>query len=267
MNAIIYPMKVHAVKLEYRRLELERMPHGYFTDWRGKSTVVVTYDPERPEISSRHTRRLRVTSKHGKIYTDRINLYIKKKAEYEDLLNSWRAMYSFEPPGVRFPIKQYSDPHGMNNGYFSRQAEHCGYYESQTPTVSDHGDLKSKNELFGSDLLKLMDIPFKYETEIYLKAIDQTINPDYLVNFYEIDRCAYLELLGMNDKADYSLRSATKITGFSKDIYRPGREVIYVHVYDKYNFDREYFVSQVLSAYNDMIPDDALEWEPLRQVV
>ena len=267
MNSIIYPMKVHAVKLEYRRLELQRIPHGYFTDWRGKSTVVVTYDPERPEVSSKRPRRLRVTSKRGKQYVEKINLYIKKKAEYEDLLNRWNAMYSFSPPGVKFPIKQYSDPHGMNNDYFSRQAERCGYYEPKIPTVSDHGDLKSKNELFGADLLKMMDIPFKYETEIYLKAIDDTINPDYLVNFYEIDRCSYLEILGMNDRVDYSLRSATKITGFSKEMYRPGREVIYVHVYDKFNFDREYFVSQVLSAYNDMIPDDALMWESAGMVI
>ena len=28
MNNIIFPMKVHAVKLEYRRLKLEGMPHG-----------------------------------------------------------------------------------------------------------------------------------------------------------------------------------------------------------------------------------------------
>ena len=52
-----------------------------------------------------------------------------------------------------------------------------------------------------------------------------------------------------------------KITGFSKELYRPGKEVIYVFVYDKQNFDRDYFVSQVLTAFNDMIPDDALIWE------
>ncbi len=43
--------------------------------------------------------------------------------------------------------------------------------------------------------------------------------------------------------------------------YRPGREVIYVLVYDKNNFDREYFISQVMTAFNDMIPDSALQWE------
>ena len=53
----------------------------------------------------------------------------------------------------------------------------------------------------------------------------------------------------------------TKITGFCKDLYRPGKEVIYVHIYDKQNFDRDYFVSQVLSAFNDMIPDNALLWD------
>jgi hypothetical protein len=117
----------------------------------------------------------------------------------------------------------------------------------------------------GADLLKFMGIPFKYETEIYLEGIDETINPDCLVNFYEIDRCAYLEILGMNDKVGYSMKTVTKMNGFSLGKYRPGREVIYVLLYDKANFDRDYFVSQVMTAFNDMIPDDALVWESCQQ--
>ena len=261
MNRIVYPMKVHAVKLEYRRLELEKIPHGYFTVRDGRSYVVVTFDPSRPNLNSRSQRRLLTSTKRGKEYSESINTYLKKKAEYEQLLAGWKSTYCFAPPRIRFPIKQYSDPHKMNNEYFNNQPDRCGTYEPKNPTVSDHGNLKSKNELFGADLLKLMGIPFKYETEIYLQSIEETINPDYLINFYEIDRCAYLEVLGMNDKADYSLRTATKITGFSRDLYRPGKEVIYVHIYDKQNFDREYFVSQVLTAFNDMIPDDALVWD------
>lgn len=267
MNAILFPMKVHAVKLEYRRLALEKMPHGYFSDWRGKKTVFITYDPEMPKANTRRARRLSLFSKRGKLYSEKINEYLHLKAEYDSLLTSWKAMYSFAPPRVKFPIKQFSDPHKMNNEFFEQAADRCGSYVPDNPTVSDHGDLKSKNELMGADLLKLMDIPFKYETEVYLPAVDETINPDYLVNFYEIDRCAYLEILGMNDKVDYTLRTATKVTGFSKELYRPGREVIYVHVYDRKNFDRDYFVSQVLSAFNDMIPDSALDWEPVSQVV
>lgn len=111
-----------------------------------------------------------------------------------------------------------------------------------------------------ADLLKRMDIPFKYETSIYLKEIEENINPDYLLNFYEIDRCSYLEILGMSDKIDYSVSTATKIFGFSKQKYRPGREVIYIVLYDKYNFDEVYFINQVLSAYDNMILDSALIW-------
>ena len=261
MNRIEYPMKVHAVKLEYRRLELEQMPHGYFTIKNGRNYVVITYDPGRPNLNSRCQRRLLVSTKKGKEYSEKITCYLKKKSEYDTLLTSWKSLYCFAPPRVRFPIKQYFDPHKMNNAYFNSQPDRCGTYEPKTPTVSEHGNLKSKNELFGADLLKLMGIPFKYETEVYLQSIDDTINPDYLINFYEIDRCSYLEILGMNDKMDYSVRTVTKITGFCKDLYRPGKEVIYVHIYDKQNFDRDYFVSQVLSAFNDMIPDNALLWD------
>ena len=66
----------------------------------------------------------------------------------------------------------------------------------------------------------------------------------------------------MNDKIEYTVKTWNKIYGFSKEKYRPGREVIYVFMYDKYNFDKEYFVSQVLAAFDTMIPDDALIWEP-----
>lgn len=260
MNNIVLPMKVHAVKLEYRRLKLEKMIHGYFCVRKGKNAVAVTFDPDNSKCSSKNPKVHYISSKQGRVYAGAVTKYLGIKSEYDSLLNSWNSTYCFLPPRVNFPVKQYYDPHLMNNEYFNNHPGCLGKYKPDNPTVSDHGELKSKNEQFGADLLKLMGIPFKYETEIYLPAIEQTINPDYLVSFYEIDRCAYLEILGMNERIDYSVKTATKITGFSIDKYRPGKEVIYVHIYDKNNFDEDYFVSQVLSAFNDMIPDDALVW-------
>lgn len=262
MNKIEFPMKVLAVKLEYRRLKLEKMRHGYFKRINGKEYIVISRDPSMPKVSPRHPRRISVTSKLGKHLYEEINNYQKIKAEYTELYNNWMSRFCIEPPKVKFPIVQYSDPHHMNNEYYNAREGKLGKYTPDNPTVSEHGDLKSKNELIGLDLLKEMGIPFKYETKIYLREIDETINPDCLISFYEIDRCAYLEILGMNDKLEYFVKTANKIYGFSKETYRPGREVIYVFLYDKHNFDKEYFVSQVLSAFNDMIPDDALLWEP-----
>ena len=261
MNDIIFPMKVHAVKLEYRRLMLENMPHGHFALKKGVMNVIITYDPDHPKYNTRYPRTLYVSSKLGRKYSEIINEYLRIKAEYNSLLNSWKSLYNVAPPRVNFPIKQFYDPHGMNNDFFNKQKPCCGKYIPDKPTHSEHGDLKSKNELIGADLLKLIGVPFKYETEAYLNSSEEIIEPDYLINFYEIDRCAYLEILGMNDKVVYSVRTASKINGFSKSEYRPGKEVIYVLLYDKANFDRDYFVSQVLSAFNDMIPDSALVWD------
>ena len=261
MDSFVFPMKVHAVKIAYRKRVLDEMPHGYFKVINGIQYVIVTSDPAMPKCNSRHPKRLKVNTRYGQMYSKRINEYLKTKLEYDSLLAEWNSIYNFAPPHVDFPIIQYFDPHIMNNEYFNKQEECLGKYVPENPTVSEYGDLKSKNELMGADLLKLMGIPFKYETELYLRSIDEMINPDYLVNFYEIDRCAYLELLGMSDKVGYSVRSATKITGFSMEKYRPGREVIYVLVYDKNNFEREYFISQVMTAFNNMIPDSALQWE------
>ena len=266
MNRILFPMKVLAVKLEYRRLILEKSIKGYFKIIRGKRFVMVTYDPENPNCSNRHPRMLVASTKRGKVYEARILEYLNLKADYDLLLQEWNNTYRISPPRVKFPIKQFSDPHGMNNEYFNNQTGCLGKYVADNPTVNEQGVFKSKNEQFGSDLLCRIGIPFKYETEIYLPSIKETINPDYLVSFYEIDRCSYLEILGMNDKGEYSMRTATKINGFSRDKYRPGREVIYIHLYDKFNFDEDYFVSQVLTAFNDMIPDSALIWDAKTEV-
>ena len=68
------------------------------------------------------------------------------------------------------------------------------------------------------------------------------------------------------DASNYSVNTATKINGFSLSGYRPGREVIYIILYDKQNFDEEYFISQIMSAFNIMIPDSALVWEEEKAV-
>ena len=81
----------------------------------------------------------------------------------------------------------------------------------------------------------------------------------FLLSFYEIDRCSYIELCGMNDKEAYSGKTATKINSYAKSRYRQGREIIYVHLYDKSNFDSVVFAEQVLSAYDSMIPFSALD--------
>ena len=260
MDKIVLPMKVHAVRLEYRRLELEKIIHGHFKTKKDKKYVYITYDPQNPKLNSKHPRKMLADSKRGKKFADAVSEYIELRQEYTTLLNEWNSRYGITPPSVSFPIIQFSDPHGMNNDFYERQKDLCGDYTPKNPTISDHGTLKSKNEQMGADLLKQMGIPFKYEPEVTFANTEETINPDYLINFFEIDRCAYLEILGMNDKVDYTVRTATKIFNFSQDTYRPGREVIYVILYDKSNFDEDYFASQVLAAFNNMIPDSAINW-------
>ena len=261
MNNIYWPMKVHAVKLEYRRLALENIPHGYFRIKNGRKYVYVTYDPLNPKLDPSHPYRLLVNSKRGNKFSAAVAEFLQLRKEYDLLLNEWNSRYEIPPPRVIFPIKQFSDPHKMNNDFYEKQQSCCGEYISQNPTISDHGVLKSKNEQIGADLLKAMGIPFKYEPKVAFVNTEDVINPDYLINFFEIDRCSYLEILGMNDRYDYSVKTATKINSFSKDQYRPGREVIYVLLYDKANFDEDYFVSQVLTAFDTMIPDNAIVWK------
>ena len=218
MDKIFLPIKVHAVKLEYLRLKLEKMPHGYFCSRRGRRAVAITYDPANPKCSSRSSRVYYTSTKRGKIYSEVINNYLNIKSEYDYLLSGWNSTYVIAPPRVKFPIKQYHDPHHMNNAYYEAQKEKQGKYVPDNPTISEYGEFKSKNELMAATALKQMDIPFKYETELYIEETDEKINPDFLINFFEIDRCSYLEALGMNDTGRIQTRQSSYLCSYVRQI-------------------------------------------------
>ena len=146
MNKIEFPMKVLAVKLEYRRLKLEKMRHGFFREKKGKQYVVITYDPDNLRINARHSRMVLVKTKLGIPLSDSIKEYQSLKAEYDLLLSNWYSRFNSEPPKVRFPVVQFSDPHRMNNEYYNARPGQLGKYTPNNPTTSEHGDLKSKNE-------------------------------------------------------------------------------------------------------------------------
>lgn len=260
MRKIELPMKVHAVKIEYRRQLQSKTTHGYFRVRKGKNIVIITFDPDNPSVCPKRPKTHLITSKRGEAYAEAIAFYQQIKSEYDSLVKSWNETYCFAPPRVKLPIVNSYDSHKMNNEYFNKQKEYQGRYVPENPTISDYGVFKSKNEMIAADALKEMDIPFKYETKLYIDEAKETINPDYLLDFYEIDRCSYLEVLGMNDKFSYAASTTIKITSYSKGNYRPGRDVIYVHLYDKYNFDKAYFMNMVWTAYDCLIPDEALDW-------
>lgn len=253
-------MKVHAVKLEYRKQLLGKIVHGYFKVRNGKNTVIVTFDPDNPKVNNRRPKTHIITTRTGKDYYEKVLYYAKVKAEYELLLKKWNDTYCFAPPKIKLPLTQFYDPHKMDNEFFDKQEDCRGRYVTDKPSIGDSAIFKSKNELMAADALNELGIPFKYETELFIPEVEEWINPDFLLNFYEIDRCSYLEVLGMNDKFNYAVNTSTKINSYSKGRYRPGREVIYVHLYDKHSFDKTYFIEQVLSAFNGLIPDSALEW-------
>lgn len=260
---MLLPMKVHAVKIRYRERVLRQLPHGRFGEYRGKRHVFITYLPDKAEVSTRFPKRFSLTSKQGKVYAQQIEQYIKIKAEYDRLLADWRTTYVFEPPEVRFPIVQTYDPHCMNNKFFERAHENTNDIQVKHPVYSGDNVLKSKNEQFGKGILQNLSIPFKYEADLDIEN-PEGITPDYLLSFFEIDRCIYAEICGMSDKYDYSVRLAHKINFYSNNYYRQGREIIYCYMYDKYNFDEENFAMQVLGAYNTLIPDSAIDWDNYR---
>ena len=254
------PMKVHAVKIRYREQLLRKMVHGRFGMNKGRQCVYITYTPRDKKLTRRTQKRYFVDSTRGKEYTLQIQKYLAVKAEYDRLLLDWRTTYAFEPPMIKFPINNTYDPHHMDNRFFNDAVDNSNDMKNDSPVYSGDDVLKSKNEQFGRDLLRSMGIPYKYEAALDAQNSEGYV-PDFLLSFYEIDRCIYAELFGMTDKYEYSNRTTSKLSFYSRNHYRPGREIIYAFMYDKYNFDEEYFASMVLSAFDNLIPDSALDWE------
>ena len=56
MERVILPMKVHAVKLDYRRRLLETMVHGYFGVRKGYAVVIITHDPDNEKYTLKNSR-------------------------------------------------------------------------------------------------------------------------------------------------------------------------------------------------------------------
>ena len=90
MDRIILPIKVHAVKLDYRRQLLETMVQGYFSVRKGCNVVIVTRDPDNEKCTPKTPWIYRISSKRGKIYAEAVNNYLAVKNEYDALLKEWK---------------------------------------------------------------------------------------------------------------------------------------------------------------------------------
>lgn len=257
------PLKVHAVKIRYRERVLRKMVHGRIATMGGKRYVYITYVPDDDSVTKHRQLRYCVDSPKGREFAPKVAKYIKVKADFDKLLLDWRELYRIEPPEVRFPICSNWDPHHMDNQFYKDAVAASNELSAQHPVYSGGDVLKSKNEQFGKDRLVELGIPYKYEPALDIKSPDGIV-PDFLISFYEIDRCVYAEIGGMSEKYDYSRSIAEKIQFYSANFYRHGREMIYCFMFDKYNFDEDVFAAQVLAAYDVLIPEDALDWKNCR---
>ena len=253
------PLKVHAVKIRYRERALREMVHGRMAMMGGKSYVYITYIPDDASVTKHHPLRYNVESPKGREFAPLVARYIRAKAEFDRLLLDWRELYKPEPPEVRFPINNTWDPHHMDNKFYLDAVANTNKMPPKNPVYSGSDVLKSKNEQFGKDKLVEMGIPYKYEPALDINNPEEIV-PDFLLSFYEIDRCVYAEIGGMTDKYEYSRSIAEKINYYSGNNYRQGREMIYCFMFDKNNFDEDVFAAAVLASFDVLIPEDALDW-------
>lgn len=117
----------------------------------------------------------------------------------------------------------------FHNSSFWKEVEPCSNpREVQTEYYDDYGNkVRSRGEMFIGNALKDLGLDAKYEPTLELKG-GRTIHPDYAFPVYVIDRCFFIEFLGMCDSEEYINHNYGRIDEYIRNDILPNRDLILI---------------------------------------
>ncbi|MBQ1316395.1 MAG: hypothetical protein IIY46_02820 [Lachnospiraceae bacterium] len=103
--------------------------------------------------------------------------------------------------------------------------EHKEFRDDMPEFYTEKGErVRSKSEILIANLLKQMDIPYRYECPLKLERFG-TIHPDFTVLHVRQRRTLYLEHLGMLDELGYAGNAVERINGYIRSGIYPGDQL------------------------------------------
>ena len=192
-------------KINYLRHRLSLLPHGYFSSYKGRDVVYVTYDPDNDSVSRDNRRRYFCGTRRGKALSEQIKEYVELKGQLDLLLKDWKLLYNGEPRKISFPLtKRREGPIGYE--FFIKAIPN--QVIPQDGHIIDHKghDLISKNEEAVSLILEKMGYPYKCGVNIRFDRYN-SIHPDFLFYVPEIDKVFMVEIDGAMDQGSYVTKS------------------------------------------------------------
>ena len=208
--------------LEYLRLKrvLDAMPR-YMVGMHKGIRVIREYS------GKGSAKQIREVQTNGKTYAD-----MQKKLEQFNSLSERERLYFEElnrrhlvlPSDFRF----MRDPSRFNVAYWNQEVPCSNKLECNTEYYDDYGfNVRSRGEMIVGNALKSLGLEAKYEPLVDLKGLKKR-SPDYSFPVHIIDRCFFVEFMGMADDEEYIDDNAEKIRLYMRSGILPNRDLILI---------------------------------------
>ena len=120
------------------------------------------------------------------------------------------------------------DPSVFNVAYWNRLEPCSNNHDCLTEYYDDYGfNVRSRGEMIVGNALKSLGLEAKYEPRLVLKG-SKTRTPDYSFPVHIIDRCFFVEFMGMTDDEEYTDDNAEKIRIYMRNGILPNRDLILI---------------------------------------
>lgn len=155
----------------------------------------------------------------------------KKLAQYDKYMNA-KAVFGAElkrrhlsvPSGFKF----IRDPSDFDCSAWELLMPCSNPHEVNTKLYDDYGyNVRSRGEMIIGNVLKDLGLEAKYEPSLLMKGTRKK-NPDYSFPVPVIDRCFFVEFMGMTDDDTYIENNYGKIDEYMRNGILPGRDLILI---------------------------------------
>lgn len=120
------------------------------------------------------------------------------------------------------------DPSAFDINFWNALSPCSNTYEIRTNYYDDFGyHVRSRGEMLVGNSLKDLFLDAKYEPAIILKG-GRKITPDYAFPVYAIERCFFVEFVGMSNNEEYLNYNYGKIDEYMRNGILPNRDLILI---------------------------------------
>ncbi|MBE7069173.1 MAG: hypothetical protein E7386_01590 [Ruminococcaceae bacterium] len=127
--------------------------------------------------------------------------------------------------------------------------------ECNTEYFDDYGfNVRSRGEMIVGNALKSLGLEAKYEPRLALRG-SKTRTPDYSFPVHIIDRCFFVEFLGMSDDEEYIDENAEKIRVYMRNGILPNRDLILISGTRNWIPSQESIARHIASFVNNAVLD------------